>query len=283
MPRRIGDVWQWLGISGAEAGTNGTRRRTLFYGWMAGMVLVATVNAMNVLSDLQNLPRIGLLEPVIWEGSSWLCMALLLWVPWAGYRLAPPGSRPRWRLLVHLPIALAFSLTHIAGFILLRVAIYHLAGSAYRIGPVINWLPFELRKDVIGYCVFVAGFWLIEHLLHQRPEQVQPPDQTFDIRDGTKLTRVRTEAILAVTSAGNYVEFVLADGRRLLMRAPLSAMEKSLAPNGFVRTHRSWLVNAAHITALTPEGSGDYAIGLPGLNVPLSRRYKDVLARLRGH
>ncbi len=282
MARRIGDVWQWLGISGDGAGTNGIRGRTLFYGWVAGTVLVAVFNTLTILSDLRNLPGIDPIEPVIWEGSSWLCLILLLWIPWIGYRLAPPSTRPRWRLLVHLPIALVFSLVHVTGFVLLREAIYRLLGAAYEFGPIVSRFLFELRKDVLGYCLFIAGFWLIEHLLRQKQQQPPDPSLTFDIRDGAKLTRVRVETILAVASAGNYVEFVLADGRRLLMRSPLSVIEKDLAGHGFVRTHRSWLINAARVTALTPEGSGDYAVALPGLSVPLSRRYKAALNLLRG-
>jgi DNA-binding LytR/AlgR family response regulator len=105
--------------------------------------------------------------------------------------------------------------------------------------------------------------------------------RTFDIRDGAKLTRVRLDDILAIASAGNYVEFVLRDGRRLLMRTPLSALESELGPRGFVRTHRSWLINAERVTALKPEGSGDYAVELETLNVPLSRRFPEALAKLR--
>jgi DNA-binding LytR/AlgR family response regulator len=105
---------------------------------------------------------------------------------------------------------------------------------------------------------------------------------TFDIRDGAKLTRVKFDEILAITSAGNYVEFVLRDGRRLLMRSPLSALETELATQGFLRTHRSWLVNAKQVTALRPEGSGDYAVELQSLTVPLSRRFPEALAKLRG-
>ena len=85
-----------------------------------------------------------------------------------------------------------------------------------------------------------------------------------------------------MTSAGNYVEFVLRDGRRLMMRSPLSGLESELAPRGFLRTHRSWLINAAKMTALKPEGSGDYTVELEGLNAPLSRRYPDALSKLRG-
>ena len=78
--------------------------------------------------------------------------------------------------------------------------------------------------------------------------------------DGVKLTRVRLDQVLAIASAGNYVEFVLMDGRRLPMRSPLSALENELGPRGFLRTHRSWLVNAVEMTALKPDGSGDYTV-----------------------
>src|SRR6202023_329638 len=113
---------------------------------------------------------------------------------------------------------------------------------------------------------------------------IESPGQTltFDIRDGAKLTRVRLEEVLAIASAGNYVEFVLRDGRRLLMRSPLSALEDALSPRGFLRTHRSWLVNASQMTALKPEGSGDYTVELGALTAPLSRRFPTALAKLRG-
>jgi DNA-binding LytR/AlgR family response regulator len=92
---------------------------------------------------------------------------------------------------------------------------------------------------------------------------------------------VRLDELLAVASAGNYVEFVLRDGRRLLMRSPLTALESELSPRGLLRTHRSWIVNAKLVTALKPEGSGDYSIELGSLSVPLSRRFPEALARLK--
>jgi DNA-binding LytR/AlgR family response regulator len=66
------------------------------------------------------------------------------------------------------------------------------------------------------------------------------------------------------------------------MRSPLSALENELGARGFVRTHRSWLVNAGQMTALKPEGSGDYTVELGGFTAPLSRRFPEALVRLRG-
>jgi len=135
---------------------------------------------------------------------------------------------------------------------------------------------------VLGYALFIAGFSLIEHLLRQQ-QLIETPGQTltFDIRDGAKLTRVSLSDILAVASAGNYVEFVLRDGRKLLMRSPLSGVESELAPRGFLRTHRSWLINASKMTALKPEGSGDYTVELENISVPLSRRFPEALSKLK--
>jgi len=67
------------------------------------------------------------------------------------------------------------------------------------------------------------------------------------------------------------------------MRASMAQIEAALAGAGFVRTHRSWLVNAACVRALTAAGSGDFRLELAGgVTAPLSRRYPEALARLRG-
>ena len=126
-----------------------------------------------------------------------------------------------------------------------------------------------MRKDSLGYALFVVGFTVFDHLLRQQT-LIETPGQTltFDIRDGAKFTRVRLDELLAIASAGNYVEFVLRDGRRLLMRSPLTSLEAELAPRGFLRTHRSWIVNAKQVTALKPEGSGDYSVDLVACPFP---------------
>ena len=64
-------------------------------------------------------------------------------------------------------------------------------------------------------------------------------------------------------------------------RVDLRNVEQELGPRGFVRTHRSWLVNASKVTTLKPEGSGDYVVELGKQAAPLSRRFPDALAKLR--
>ena len=269
-------IRQWLGMSGAVLGTDGRTRLTFIYSFAAIAVLVAGVNAINVISAQEN--GRSLAEPLVWEGSSWLSLLVFLWIPWEAWRWAPPSVRPHWKLFLHLPAALAFAFAHVGGFDLLRMLAYRLVGARYEFGPFATQLFFEMRKDLLGYALFIGLFSLFDHLLQRRNEM---PPSTFDIRDGAKLTRVKLEEILAVTSAGNYVEFILGDGRRLLMRAPLHSVEQDLGLRGFVRTHRSWLVNASKVTTLKPEGSGDYTVELGKQSVPLSRRFPDALTKLR--
>lgn len=278
----IGDFWQWLGMSGDALGTNRVLRRTFLYTLGVAAVTVGAIVTLNVITIMHDMPHLGLLEPVIWEGSSWIAVMTFFWIPWIGYRLAPPTVRPRGLLLIHLPLALVYSLAHVGFFILLRDIAYRVLGSVYVFGPFLTEFLYEFGKDALGYVLFVAGFALIEHLLRQQ-QLIATPGQalTFDIRDGARMTRVRLSEILAVASAGNYVEFHLQGGQQLLMRSPLSSVESDLAGRGFTRTHRSWLVNAAHVTALKPEGSGDYEVSLGTLAVPLSRRFKRALETLR--
>ncbi|MGA7712133.1 MAG: LytTR family DNA-binding domain-containing protein [Rhizomicrobium sp.] len=249
----------------------------------AGLVaaLVGGINAINVLTITHDMPRVGVAAPIVWEGSSGLSTLCLLWIPWAAITRIPPKVRPRWLLLFHPVIAVIYSAAHVTGFVLLRKTAYALAGSEYHFGPIVTGFFYEVRKDVFGYLVFASIFWAAARLM--KPQSAPPADNAhFDIRDGARIIRVRLEDILAIASAGNYVEFVLRDGRKPLMRSALSAMERELGPRGFLRTHRSWLVNAAHVTGLKPEGSGDYAVELGALSVPLSRRFPEALAKLRG-
>ena len=280
--RRIGDIWQWLGTSGDPLGTDSVARRTLLYCAAIAVVVVGAVSAINVITAHHEAPQFGLVAPIIWEGTSWVAFNLFLWIAWVGYRLAPLASRPRLRLIVHLPAAFLFSLAHVGGFIALRKLIYAASGGHYEFGPFLSRFSYEFAKDAFGYALIVASFALVEHLLRQQ-SLIETPGQTptFDIRDGSRLTRVRLDEVLAIASAGNYVEFVLSDGRKLLMRSPLSALERELGPRGFLRTHRSWLVNAGRMTALKPEGSGDYTVELGNVTAPLSRRFPEALARLR--
>jgi hypothetical protein len=273
---------QWIGISGVKSGRSGTLVRSFLVSLAFVAVVVIGVVVSNVLTWMHDRPVSSLGIPIVAEGTSGLTLLLFFWIPWLAWRWAPLFVRPRWKLLVHILSLPAFALCHIGSFVLLRRLVAGMTGVPDTSGPFMTQFIYEVRKDALTYLIFVACFAFADRLRCQRAP-IATPDRriTFDIRDGAKLTRVPVADILAVSSAGNYVEFVLADSRRLLMRLSLSALESELAPLGFLRTHRSWLVNVKRVTALKPAGSGDYVVEVTTLTVPLSRRFSRALAQLR--
>ena len=139
-----------------------------------------------------------------------------------------------------------------------------------------------MAKDALGYTVAALTMGFLLRWRRANPVAAPKVASTgFDIVDGPRLVRTQLSDILAVRSAGNYAEFLLSDGRRPLMRTSLGGLQGRLEPQGFVRTHRSWLVNAARVTGLRPEGSGDYAVELGAVEAPLSRRFREALDALR--
>jgi DNA-binding LytR/AlgR family response regulator len=86
-------------------------------------------------------------------------------------------------------------------------------------------------------------------------------------------------SILYVKSEGDYVRIVSDDGR-FLVRGALSQIERKWIPYGFVRVHRSYVVNLRRATEIRPELGGSATIVLAdGSEVPVARRQVPELRR----
>jgi hypothetical protein len=270
-------------------GTSGGARA--LRAWLAVVALLVLDVFVNVTTQLDDAHRRGvtlpLALPLTLEITSAIAAVAAAGIVYAAVRLAPPGRGPLWRTLaIHLGGTLAFSATHTGLMTLLRMLVFSAVGRIYPWSP--RELPYEYRKDLLAYVVIGGLFWLLTRRSAAPGATAAQPvgaslPATFDIRDGATLLRVPVGEILAAKAAGNYVEFALDDGRRPLMRASMAQVETALAPHGFVRTHRSWLVNPARVRGLSATGSGDFRIDLGGgLTAPSSRRYPEAARRLRG-
>ena len=79
--------------------------------------------------------------------------------------------------------------------------------------------------------------------------------------------------------ADDYYAAVHARGKRHLIRESLSSFETRLDPVGFVRVHRSAIVNLDRVRELRAESSGESAVVLrDGTRVPVSRRRREQVA-----
>jgi DNA-binding LytR/AlgR family response regulator len=86
--------------------------------------------------------------------------------------------------------------------------------------------------------------------------------------------------VIAVEAKGKYVLLLHISSSHLL-RESISTMEEKLNLHGFVRIHRSMLVNAALVEEIHPLPSGDYLLRVRGgRELTASRTYKKNLQLL---
>jgi DNA-binding LytR/AlgR family response regulator len=110
----------------------------------------------------------------------------------------------------------------------------------------------------------------------QAAEEVTIP---VELAGNTRL--LPRSAVQWVEAQGDYARLHTADGSHLV-RVPLATLAQRWAEAGFVRIHRSYLVQLARITELRLTGSG-YVVVVDGAELPVSRRHtrelKDKLVR----
>jgi two-component system, LytTR family, response regulator len=107
-------------------------------------------------------------------------------------------------------------------------------------------------------------------------------DGRLAVRAGGRVVILRPGEIDWVGAAGVYVE--LRAGKKVyLHRASIGEIEARLAPERFVRIHRSTLVNLDRVKELLPETHGEYRVVLTdGTALKLSRGYRQKLEEALG-
>lgn len=123
-----------------------------------------------------------------------------------------------------------------------------------------------------------AACWL----LLQRRRLSEPAQEWLQLPQEPLLMLRRSELQL-IRSAGNYCE-LHAGGRIHLVRATLKELEAQLEARGFVRVHRTALVNLSSISAVAPApGSKRLEVELEGgERVPVGRAYASRLLSVEG-
>ncbi len=83
-----------------------------------------------------------------------------------------------------------------------------------------------------------------------------------------------------IEAAGNYVGLHVGE-REHLIRATMKVLEEQLDPAGFVRVHRSYIVNIGRIRQIEPWFNGEYVITLEGgAQITSGGSYRAALKRL---
>ncbi len=289
--RRAWDEPEARGTSGLFRGMS--RTDWPFYGAVATIALA--IGVVNALSAAQDAAWRGgpydVRTHLLWEMSSIAVIILVAPVLFVGVRRVRHASGWPTRIGLAAAAIIAFSALHIAGMVGLRKVVMMLAGSSYDFRFSVTTLIYEFRKDFVT-CLLIGGaLWLIDSRREARqPQPLNPaghddlppaPPHMIWLRDGATRIRIEPSEILWISSAGNYVEYRLADGTNHLVRGTLAGAEAQLGRFNLARIHRTRLANLARVTGIEAKSSGDFELTFDtGQTVQGSRRYRDAVASL---
>lgn len=262
----------------------------IFYAAVAAISLgIGFVNALSAAQDAVKRGAIyDVRTPLLWEMTSILVIILL--APLLRVAVRTLRRSPAWatRAAIALAAILAFSALHIAGMVTLRKLAMWSVGGSYDFQLSLATIVYELRKDIMTAILIGGAIWLFDRdgevmggAASSRSESPASAPAALWLRDGTSRVRISPAEILWINSAGNYIEYDLADGRQHLIRGTLSAAETDLAGFRIVRIHRGRLANLARVTAVAVRPSGDFDLTFDtGHRVQGSRRYRSAVAAL---
>jgi hypothetical protein len=282
------------------AGTGGWWRGTIGEDWLiyAGVsavaLIVGIVGALSTADDIAR--RSGVYDPwtpLLWDMTSIAVIIVLMPALLALVRRIRREPVLAIRIALVVGTIVFFSAIHITGMVWLRKLIMALAGSAYDFRFSLATVLYEFRKDVVTCVLIGGGMWLMDSRREAQcalevtapPPAANPPStpQTIWLRDGAKSIRIEPRDILWISSAGNYIEYSLADGANHLIRGTLAAAESELARFGLARIHRTRLANLDRVTALQSKPSGDFDLTFDtGHSVGGSRRYREAVSKIDG-
>jgi two-component system, LytTR family, response regulator len=130
----------------------------------------------------------------------------------------------------------------------------------------------------------IRRFWEMAAELRTSPGQSLLPSMTdrIPVKAHGRVMIVSVAEIDWVEADGDYVS-VHVGARSWLLRETIAAAEARLALSGFVRIHRSTLVNIYRVRELLPLSKGEFTVVLrDGTELKLSRNYRFALERLLG-
>jgi two-component system LytT family response regulator len=126
----------------------------------------------------------------------------------------------------------------------------------------------------------------VSSLLAQLPGLLQHLNQQhasrrIAVKSKGRVIFVDPATIHFVIAEGNYFVLHLANGGAHMLRGMMSEIEEKLQPFGFIRIHRSVVINVRVVKEVQPLPSGDYILRTNiGRDFNLTRKYKPNLSRL---
>ena len=118
----------------------------------------------------------------------------------------------------------------------------------------------------------------LETLLHNMRNKEEGQKMKICIPSLKGFQVVKLSEIIYCEASSNYTNFHFTDGPSLWASKPIHEYEALLEDAGFVRVHKSFIVNLEHVKEYT-RGEGGIVILTNGQDIEVSRRKKDTFMR----
>lgn len=247
-----------------------------------------TIATTKIMEGLREDPDFNLWLPLITEFSS--AFVVLLLVPcilFIDQRI--PIATDNWpkRLLLHLPLSIAFSVIHISGMVSIRIWTFQMLGETYSYDEPLWLFVYEYRKDLVVYISIMIALYAYREIIRLRMGEAQLAAEEDAENDDRILVSKRgmfhfidPGTIQWVEAAGNYVELHVG-AETYMLRSTMKEIEKRLGSDEFARIHRSTIIRKNLITGINPALNGDKIVTLEGgEDFRFSRRYRQNLEPL---
>ncbi|MFV1885339.1 MAG: LytR/AlgR family response regulator transcription factor [Balneola sp.] len=101
--------------------------------------------------------------------------------------------------------------------------------------------------------------------------------ERFVIKSGSNIYIVKTEDVLWIEAAGNYVN-IITENKKHLLRSTMSGLINRLNEDLFYQIHRSTIVNLNVVERIEESNYGDYKVVLKGgEELKMSRNFKSLI------
>lgn len=129
-----------------------------------------------------------------------------------------------------------------------------------------------------SFILLIRHYFIDQRAIDSLEEKQAIIDQGyFTVRSNRQTSRINYDELLYLESLGDYIEFHLDNGRKISSKEKISHMEKRL-PDGFLRIHRSFIVNRSRISSFAMDH-----VMMGEKELPISRSYKQKVAiKLKG-
>jgi len=254
-------------------------RRLLESGFFAAVI--ATLWTLDTLTKIkeQNPQGGSFAEFQLYAHQVTSALAVLILIPavaWWLNRFPLRRDRLLSAIIGHVLGSGLFAIAHYFLLVGMRFLVYPVYGYEFIFSDFwLQNLVFEYQKDIKIYLAVVGIIAAYRYYSRQEASAVSAKPDRLIVQTGSGETIIRQEDIEYLEAARNYV-VVGTNAKEYLVRETLGRLEKTIATEHIVRTHRSYLVNIDRIEEIRSTDSGGHEIRMQsGKRIPLSRGYRE--------